>query len=839
MKTKHSLLACILFIAANTFAQHCYTLTWAENLPENVTIVSFKRDNIGNTFLTGTFNGTADFGSISLTSSPSGNCFIAKRSSSGLYVWAHLFGNSQSSSQALELDSQNNIYVVASAYGSFSFLGNTFNSGQTIGHYLVKLNSDGDLVFCNTISTNWSSGQNSQSYTAHELYVTSSDDLIVSGQITLISNGSLSSIQSSVYKFNITGSLIWSANFGGGFGSLCFPNSIKSDLNGNIYVHGGYKGNINFGVISMNGGFQQGSMGSYVVKINPNGDFLWAQSLTPTSLPFVQNTNQRIAIDAGGNLYCSSGKNDEGASHDGKRACIIKMNTAGDILWTKIGSANSFSNIHDIRITDDDFIVVVGTAYSETPFAVQPTSASGTYISKLTLDGDVLFSKTINNNIYGSPRIVVDNYSNIFIGDIYEQQVNFESISLSGANSFLSVFSPQQTESVSALSSSTYIECGQSSFITSQLSAPVPGATYIWKNEQGETISTQAGTSVSPKVTTIYTVYVMMPNGCFLTDNITIHVMNTNPQPLTISALTPYVCEGGTNLTLPYEYFYPTWSTGSYNYQISVNQPGTYSVTAIIGSQISTEYSGCLAQGFITLVPFVDITSNGTTICDGQSLTLPATVVGNPSSAAYFWNTGANTQNITVNTPGTYSCQVVTADCSYTATAVVTAQGSSYQPQAFTHAATGLTVEFNNIDPNANTVSWNFGDGNTSTQQNPTHTFNASGTYNVCFNATNFCGQSGQICNSITVQNIVGLDEVEFIEPILVYPNPANQSFTIANAAIGSKILVYDITGKIVFEETNSSDKTTINSYNFVNGVYFINVEQNGIRSTHKIVISN
>lgn len=831
MKTKLSLLAGILFFTANTFAQHCYTLTWAENLPENVTLISFERDNTGNTYLIGTFTGTVDFGGISLTTA-SGSCFIAKRSSSGLYAWAHLFGgeNAPSWALSLKLDSQNNVYFVASASGFFTFLGNSFNSGQNHRHYLVKLNTNGEFIYCNTIVTNSSSGTQSDSYTANDIIVTSSDNLIVTFNRSYSNNGVFHSISSIIYKFNLDGSLIWgggSINFVNGFGTKNYPNSVISDANDNIYVHGRYSP----------GGPSQQSMGSYVVKINSNGEILWTQSMTPTSSPFYQNTNQKINIDDSGNLYCSSGRNDEDASHNGKRACIIKMNTDGDILWTKIGS-NSFSEIHDIRITDDDYIVVVGVAYSQTPFAVQPTTASGTFISKLTLDGDVLFSKTINNNIYGSPKIMVDNYSNIFIGDIYQQQVNFESISLTGAISFMSVFSQQQTESVSAISSSTYIECGQSSFITSQLSAPVAGASYIWKNEQGQTISTQAGTSVSPKVTTTYTVYVLMPNGCFLTDDITIHVMNTNPQPLTINAVTPYVCEGGTNLSLPSGYFDPTWSTGSNNYQISVNQPGTYSVTASIGSQISTEYSGCLAQGFITLVPFVDITSNGTTICDGQSLTLPANVVGNPSNVAYFWNTGANTQSITVNTPGSYSCQVVTDNCSYTATAVVTAQGSSYTPQAFTHASTGLSVQFNNIDPNANTVSWNFGDGNTSTQQNPTHTFNAPGTYNVCFNATNFCGQSGQTCSSIAVQNIVGLDDVEFIEPILVYPNPASQSFTIANAAIGSKILVYDISGKIVFEDTNSTDKTTINSSNFVNGVYFINVEQNGIRSTHKIVIS-
>jgi PKD repeat protein len=54
-----------------------------------------------------------------------------------------------------------------------------------------------------------------------------------------------------------------------------------------------------------------------------------------------------------------------------------------------------------------------------------------------------------------------------------------------------------------------------------------------------------------------------------------------------------------------------------------------------------------------------------------------------------------------------------------------------------------LSVQFNDTSTQAPTSrSWNFGDGNTSTAQNPTHRYNVSGSYTVALNATNEYGSS-------------------------------------------------------------------------------------------------
>lgn len=48
-----------------------------------------------------------------------------------------------------------------------------------------------------------------------------------------------------------------------------------------------------------------------------------------------------------------------------------------------------------------------------------------------------------------------------------------------------------------------------------------------------------------------------------------------------------------------------------------------------------------------------------------------------------------------------------------------------------------LQIDFTNYSQNATSYSWNFGDGETSTEENPSHVFASTGTYSVVLTATN------------------------------------------------------------------------------------------------------
>lgn len=86
-----------------------------------------------------------------------------------------------------------------------------------------------------------------------------------------------------------------------------------------------------------------------------------------------------------------------------------------------------------------------------------------------------------------------------------------------------------------------------------------------------------------------------------------------------------------------------------------------------------------------------------------------------------------------------------------------------YAPVAasFTPITDGLTVTFNNTSLNADNYNWDFGDGNTSIEENPVHTYAADGSYDVTLTATG-PGQSASVTQAINVAAALTLFPITF-----------------------------------------------------------------------------
>ena len=76
----------------------------------------------------------------------------------------------------------------------------------------------------------------------------------------------------------------------------------------------------------------------------------------------------------------------------------------------------------------------------------------------------------------------------------------------------------------------------------------------------------------------------------------------------------------------------------------------------------------------------------------------------------------------------------------------------------FSYVANYLAVDFTDGSTDVNndiaTWAWDFGDGNTSTQQNPSHTFAATGTYTVSLTVTDAEGQSDTHSMDVSVSDV-------------------------------------------------------------------------------------
>ena len=106
-----------------------------------------------------------------------------------------------------------------------------------------------------------------------------------------------------------------------------------------------------------------------------------------------------------------------------------------------------------------------------------------------------------------------------------------------------------------------------------------------------------------------------------------------------------------------------------------------------------------------------------------------------------------------------------------------------------------------------------------------------TGTFNVCLTVT-YTGvdnnsNNNQACIAIT-RGPVAVEE-NIAEAVSVYPNPANDMFTVANAE-GATIVVVNSLGQVVASIENAASNQTIDASNFANGTYFVKVNESVVK---------
>lgn len=71
----------------------------------------------------------------------------------------------------------------------------------------------------------------------------------------------------------------------------------------------------------------------------------------------------------------------------------------------------------------------------------------------------------------------------------------------------------------------------------------------------------------------------------------------------------------------------------------------------------------------------------------------------------------------------------------------------------------------------------------------------------------------------------------------IIYPNPAQQTFTVELQQNNFDVTITDITGSKIYENKNVFSKTLISSKGFMNGIYFIHVKTDKNHFTQKLII--
>lgn len=162
----------------------------------------------------------------------------------------------------------------------------------------------------------------------------------------------------------------------------------------------------------------------------------------------------------------------------------------------------------------------------------------------------------------------------------------------------------------------------------------------------------------------------------------------------------------------------------------------------------------------------VDFTATPTTVCVDQQVAF--TMTTSASLTSYEWNFGDNTASSSLSPNHTYKTvgkYPVTLTVTYgNCTSIVTkSEYIDVQPPEARFSAIGdcsnrRLINFTNQSIGTGDVFWNFGDGTTSTDLNPSHLYNADGSYTITFTINN------GVCSHTLVDTIeVSSTPIDFI----------------------------------------------------------------------------
>nr|MCS5536978.1 SBBP repeat-containing protein [Candidatus Poseidoniaceae archaeon] len=283
-------------------------------------------DSTGNTYVTGHYTGTAYFGSNSLTSNGSDDTFAAKLSSSGSWSWVVKAGCSSSDKgNAIAVDSSGNAYLAGHFYGTIYFGSTSLTSSGSYDAFISKLSSSGSWQWA--VKVGGTSGDE-----ADGIAVDSSGNVYVTGFFSSTAAFGSTSLTSSggidvfVAKLSSSGSWSWAVK-AGGTSSGDRGTGIAVDSNGNAYVSGTFKGTATFGSTSLT---SSGSEDAFLAQISSTGSWVWANDAGGTGV------DKGVGISLDGNGIGYLGGYFSGDAQIGMQNFICQSTNCGMFIKTPV-----------------------------------------------------------------------------------------------------------------------------------------------------------------------------------------------------------------------------------------------------------------------------------------------------------------------------------------------------------------------------------------------------------------------------------------------------------------------------------------------------------------------
>ncbi len=154
----------------------------------------------------------------------------------------------------------------------------------------------------------------------------------------------------------------------------------------------------------------------------------------------------------------------------------------------------------------------------------------------------------------------------------------------------------------------------------------------------------------------------------------------------------------------------------------------------------------------------------------------------------------------------------------------------------FEYSQSENTVYCTDLSTNAESYLWDFGDGNSDTTQNPSHTYTSSGTFLIKQEVGNYCLYDD---DSQTVDIVItNIDESDgFLENIKIYNEVNNTKVSVKWYDDINEIKVYRVDGTIVYDNNYINNTLfSFNMNNLSNGLYILSIDDGKSIYTRKFI---
>jgi len=280
---------------------------------------------------------------------------------------------------------------------------------------------------------------------------------------------------------------------------------------------------------------------------------------------------------------------------------------------------------------------------------------------------------------------------------------------------------------------------------------------------------------------------------------------------------------------------------------------GTYEVSLTVTNDCGTftsTRSVTVAEGISA--PMAEFTSDVEQGCAPVTISYSDLSENNPTS--WFWEfeggtPGSSTEqnpSVVYNSAGNFNVQLTASNAAGENVLIkndLVSIGESPTANYEYSIGADQVVNFEDLSSSATSWSWDFGDNlGTSTEQNPSYNYAASGTYTVTLVVSNFCGEN-TYTQQVTAGSTASIDLNELIN-IQIFPNPTSSEFhLIVNGSYHSEIelLVYNSIGQLQLNDQFYQAGQTTKSYdldNVASGTYFVELRSTDGSVFSKLVVT-